>query len=359
MTESARSRVFHIPELLNVVASYLSPADILACVQVNSRWNHYFIPMLWHTIDDDRHSWERILVAYYRDLRSSVPRSELNKSSSSSIADGKSEAWVRRIFAKYGQYIRVLKLHWVILVHATSTSRVCTNLQVLEINLGKLNVDWSSKSGVIPRLPVDHPFQSEQTTRMSEFELKVSDPIMSILKDAFRAPKKVQSRYDDHLVSEEELRKGWLFTQHYWILVLANPALQRLHLAQGETLQWPVKSKEFIIRKVLSGMTSLKDLCVFEILDFTNIWRLHEIAPTVDTVTILSTNLLSKEHEYDGRDDDDDGDDDDDDDDGGGRSDGMPILGVNPAIKKILRLEIDGLSFHRGRARPPFLAPEP
>ncbi|KAF9915714.1 hypothetical protein BGZ65_000614, partial [Modicella reniformis] len=69
MTESARSTVFHIPELLDAVASYISPVDILACVQVNSRWNHYFIPLLWHTIDDDLHSWQRILVAYYRDLR--------------------------------------------------------------------------------------------------------------------------------------------------------------------------------------------------------------------------------------------------------------------------------------------------
>ncbi|KAF9949791.1 hypothetical protein BGZ65_007060, partial [Modicella reniformis] len=101
-----------------------------------------------------------------------------------------------------------------------------------------------------------------------------------------------------------------------------------------ETLQWPVKSKEFIIRKVLSGMTSLKDLCVFEILDFSNIWRLHEIAPTVDTVTILSTNLLSKEQEYNGTESDGD------DDDGGEKSVGMPILGANPAIKT-LRLEID------------------
>ncbi|KAF9917218.1 hypothetical protein BGZ65_012981, partial [Modicella reniformis] len=81
-------------------------------------------------------------------------------------------------------------------------------------------------------------------------------------------------------------------------------------------------------------MTSLKDLCVFEILDLTNIWRLHEIAPTVDTVTILSTNLLSEEHEYNEIESDDDGGDD------GGKSVGMPVLGFNPAIKT-LRLEID------------------
>ncbi|KAG0000656.1 hypothetical protein BGZ65_004170, partial [Modicella reniformis] len=145
----ACSKTIDIQELVELLASHLSPADLFACVQVNSLWNRNFIPKLWHTIDDSLQSWEKILSSYYNDPEHPDARSELSKSTPSSIADDKGDDWARRIFAKYGHHIKRLKLQWVILVDAASTSGVCINLRELELDLecskGE-NLYWRRKS---------------------------------------------------------------------------------------------------------------------------------------------------------------------------------------------------------------------
>ena len=146
---NAYSRVFDIPpELVDLFTSYLSPADLLVCVQVNSHWNKRFIPKLWHTIDDTLQSWEQILFTCHSDPCQLVTHSKLRSFKPSSVTDGKDEDWLRAVFAKYGQYIRKLKIHWAILVDAASTSGVCTNLQDLEIKFQWSNAEklyWSRR----------------------------------------------------------------------------------------------------------------------------------------------------------------------------------------------------------------------
>ncbi|KAK3816158.1 MAG: hypothetical protein J3Q66DRAFT_401342 [Benniella sp.] len=79
--KTACLRTFDIPVF---TLHTTSPSDLLACVQVSRQWNKYFIPWLWYTIE------------------------------------GKDEDWIRRLFVKYGQHIRVFRLHWIIL-RATAT----------------------------------------------------------------------------------------------------------------------------------------------------------------------------------------------------------------------------------------------
>ncbi|KAK3816095.1 MAG: hypothetical protein J3Q66DRAFT_431648 [Benniella sp.] len=91
MTSTACSRAFNIPELVDLFAPYLSPADILACVQVNTQWNNCFIPKLWHTIDDCTQSWEQILCTCYGDPADYTVKFKLVGFKPSSFTDGKDE----------------------------------------------------------------------------------------------------------------------------------------------------------------------------------------------------------------------------------------------------------------------------
>lgn len=149
MTKTAYLKALCLPELLDLVSSYLTPADLLACIRVNRLWNQIFIPKLWHTIDDSLQSWRKILFACHSDRSRSSIRIKLRNLGGSRVALGKDEAWVRGVFKKYGHHIRRLKLRWVILVDAASTSGECTNLQDLEIDFDHSIAEhlyWSRKA---------------------------------------------------------------------------------------------------------------------------------------------------------------------------------------------------------------------
>ncbi|KAF9365672.1 hypothetical protein BGX34_009007 [Mortierella sp. NVP85] len=69
-------------------------------------------------------------------------------------------------------------------------------------------------------------------------------------------------------------------------------SLRRLLLHRAEH-QWSVKSKEFAY-KLLSRMKFLEDLNASELLDLTEIWELHELLPTLRTVTFFKVAPLLK-----------------------------------------------------------------
>ncbi|KAF9543003.1 hypothetical protein EC957_001362 [Mortierella hygrophila] len=52
-----------------LLAAYLSPHALLACVQVNHLWNTTVILILWHTIHDSAPSWEYIFRGCTPDLK--------------------------------------------------------------------------------------------------------------------------------------------------------------------------------------------------------------------------------------------------------------------------------------------------
>ncbi|KAK3816096.1 MAG: hypothetical protein J3Q66DRAFT_192325 [Benniella sp.] len=280
----AYSRVFDIPELVDLFTSYLSPADLLVCVQVNSHWNKCFIPKLWHTIDDTLQSWEQILFTCHSDPSQIVTHSKLSSFKPSSVTDGKDEDWLRAIFAKYGQYIRKLKIHWAILVDAASTSGVCTNLQDLEIKFQWSNAEklyWSrgpKDSGAI----VEHASAAIKLAQQAS-HIEAMNTLQS--KHLFKPPDNFSPPYHCNSITEAQLEHGWIFTQHYWTLVLGSPDLRRLYLSNEAVLQWSVQSKEFFFL-VLSGLKELEDVCAFEYLTSADIWRLQEVATAVETVTV-------------------------------------------------------------------------
>ncbi|KAF9366604.1 hypothetical protein BGX34_000072 [Mortierella sp. NVP85] len=281
MTKSACSKAFSLPELLDLFSSYLTPADLFACIRVNRMWNQFFIPKLWYTIDDNLQSWRKILFACHSDRNRSSVRIKLRNLGSSRIALGKDEAWIRGIFKKYGHHIRRLKLRWVILVDAASTSGVCTNLQDLEIDFDHSIAEhlyWSRKAK-----------SASLTTTTIPAELQGSQ-----FENVFKPPSTTGSLESDPW-TEEDLEGGRIFTQLYWTLILANPGLRRLYLLKRAALQWPVESKEFIY-KVFSGMKQLGDVFAYEFLDLAHMWRLHKAAPSVKTVTLWKA-LASEGHQ--------------------------------------------------------------
>jgi len=50
-----------IPEILGLIARYLSVKDLARCAQVSRFWNTVFHPRKWHTFDDSIEPWSTIL----------------------------------------------------------------------------------------------------------------------------------------------------------------------------------------------------------------------------------------------------------------------------------------------------------
>ncbi|KAG0216291.1 hypothetical protein BGX31_000645, partial [Mortierella sp. GBA43] len=253
MIKTACSKALDIQELADHLASYLSPADLLVCVQVNRQWNDLFIPRLWHTIDDRLQSWEKILYNETGEPDDPFTSSRLSDFGSAEVTNGKDRSWFRQIFAKYGHHTRKLNIGWRITVDAASSSGVCTNLQDLEIDLQRSHGE---------------PFYRSEGAR-------ISNTIKPIFRSMFQSPFHLDERST--------------FTQLYWGLVTANPGLQRLCLLEMPHLAPPIRSEEFIF-KVLSGMKTLKDVCVLKYLSLSHVSKLHEAIPTLDTITLTGDN---------------------------------------------------------------------
>ncbi|KAF9366606.1 hypothetical protein BGX34_000074 [Mortierella sp. NVP85] len=305
MAKTACSRTINIPELLDFISFYLSPADLLTCVQVNSQWHHVFIPKLWHTIDDTQNSWKRVLLGCQnRNLTSLL------------LTVTKKELCLRRAFTKYGHFIRRLRVHSSLLVDIASFSGMCTQITDLEVDLsGSRSDGWSYCSGSM--FTLDHRLLSGdntddcndgndgdfknvrnpswvQSTIEATADLPMPGPFGYMeparFKDVFESPPKSKFPHME-ATTEEELREGLVLTQRYWGLILANPGLHRLHLTGHCALQWRVQSTDFFF-KVLSTLKELRDLCACDHVQLNQLWRLYEVAPSVETVTVPSAKGL-------------------------------------------------------------------
>ncbi|KAF9366605.1 hypothetical protein BGX34_000073 [Mortierella sp. NVP85] len=129
------------------------------------------------------------------------------------------------------------------------------------------------------------------TNRVMNWGAHLLDCIKPNFKDVFEPPKHPKPPYNQAAITEKELREGLLFTQCYWGLILANPGLRRLHLTDHGALQWVVRSTDFFF-KVLSTLKGIQDLCACEHLNLPQLWRLNEVAPSMETVTTANTLAL-------------------------------------------------------------------
>ncbi|KAG0311792.1 hypothetical protein BGZ97_011642, partial [Linnemannia gamsii] len=165
-----------IPELVTHLAPYLSPADLLSCVQLNSTWNTAFIPFLWRSIDDSIHSWGDILLQI-TNLRPQPqsPATTTEKAIETTPNNtpvgvrtfdisrhrdsdyNKDRDWLFAIFERYGHHIRELNIQSPLILEAVSRKESCTGLRSLVLGLGT-NVNWP-RTEYLP-LPPPLPQQS-------------------------------------------------------------------------------------------------------------------------------------------------------------------------------------------------------
>ncbi|KAK3835688.1 MAG: hypothetical protein J3R72DRAFT_526424 [Linnemannia gamsii] len=108
-------QVLSLPELVSLIGTCLEPPDLFSCVRVSRLWNTAMVPSLWHTIDDSDYQWPRILKAH------DYPRTN----------NGKGRNWIKATFTKYGKWIRVLNIHWRIILEVAYFGGSCTNIQTL------------------------------------------------------------------------------------------------------------------------------------------------------------------------------------------------------------------------------------
>jgi hypothetical protein len=138
-----------------------------------------------------------------------------------------------------------------------------------------------------------HPFPAVpgSSNKVMNWGAHLSDCIKPNFKDVFEPPTHPKPPYNQAAITEEELREGLLFTQRYWGLILANPGLRRLHLTDHGALQWVVRSADFFF-KVLSTLKGIQDLCACEHLNLPQLWRLNEVAPSMETVATANALAL-------------------------------------------------------------------
>ncbi|CAO3565426.1 unnamed protein product [Mortierella alpina] len=263
-----------IPELVRLLSSYLSPPTLLNLVQVNRRWNHLFVPGLWHTFDDS-------LYLLGSKLRPHKPPHFCYPTITNLSELHAIRKWIRLIFKKYGHHIRVLKIRWDFVLEAASDSGVCTHLLTLELKLGKRNL-WKDQ----PEYILQNPEAAEVASRMRDKkEQNYSNNAKSL---ALRAPKVIKNlpadlgiaaRYDCARVESD-----WLTLQHIWSMVTLNSSLRRLII---KTRGIRFAEKEAAEEYVGATIKRLKHLREFNAIDFFGadlLSILEDIAPQVKTV---------------------------------------------------------------------------
>ncbi|KAF9910540.1 hypothetical protein EC991_006358 [Linnemannia zychae] len=112
---SPLEQVLALPELLVLIGTCLEPPDLFSCVRVSHLWNRTMVPSLWHTINDTHYQWPRILKAHDHP----------------SVRNGRDRNWIKALFTKYGTWIRVLSIHWKVILEAAYFSGSCTNIHTL------------------------------------------------------------------------------------------------------------------------------------------------------------------------------------------------------------------------------------
>lgn len=198
--QPTRTTIFHIQELGTTVGSYLSPPQLLSCVQVSSLWHSSFTSSLWHTIDDTLYSWKHYLEKH---------DSEEEEHGSSNTHDTR---WVMNIFAKYGHHIRELSITWKVLISAAFEGGACRELVSLRIH----TLSYETKREGVEKRAI--PIGRSYTVKPG--------PCLSRLFEDGTVLKETWSNGR----SERQQQIDWLVMQQYWLLVRQNQGLRSLDL---------------------------------------------------------------------------------------------------------------------------------
>ncbi|KAF9121825.1 hypothetical protein BGW39_010232 [Mortierella sp. 14UC] len=210
--------VRHIPtEILDAIGSYLCLQALRQCVRVSRSWSGVFIRQLWKTIDDTQHAWPRILKEYDSD---NAKRCEQD------------EAWVIGIFAKYGQHIQHLNLHWKVTIKAASTNcdnipAACPNLKSLSVSNVNTNLTLQQEKARDVLYKNVHPTNGAITHSTRALEALTGPLLSPIFENAFEPVVR-------GIRTEGQQQEDWRLVQQFWLLVYQNPQLR----SSGSMIRW-------------------------------------------------------------------------------------------------------------------------
>ncbi|KAK3808827.1 MAG: hypothetical protein JOS17DRAFT_796834 [Linnemannia elongata] len=317
-----------IPELVHHLSPYLSPADLLTCVQLNSTWNKAFIPFLWQSIDDSAQSWGNILCQITNPHPQPPPPAAINAATEvttttapesspfgvpffdihkSLVRDSdltKDRDWLFTIFEKYGHHIRELKISHPLVLEAASRKETCTSLYTLVLDLNQ-----NTTEPRLEHLPFSHaPSQPPPLPAVPGFGVMVSAPPLQV-PDPYQESDielseplfpghlklvdfKITMPYgnvtpESKMASMEHI---WTLDQHTWHLIRVNPGLMRLHTSKYQREGSRI-SADFVCA-TLRLLKHLKDLDgndrLFGHVEF---WKLWDALP--DEIGSLSFQSFS------------------------------------------------------------------
>ncbi|KAG0377214.1 hypothetical protein BGX24_006492, partial [Mortierella sp. AD032] len=279
-----QENILHIPELLHHTASYLHPQDLFSCIQVNHLWNQQCIPHLWHTIDDSTPSWDTILRNCV-DPESTDENSLIISPERVRESDkDKDQEWVRRVFRKYGQFIRVLSIHWPMVLEAASLAFE-----------GDGDGEVDRRRGGLESLTIDIPLGKARGPPVKTLASDSADLLAdsgsigmseSLFPDYFTidyfAPPKLHSSMATTF-KQEALEYGWILAQRYWHTILSNRhCLRRLVLRICPYLQWRLRDKDVFLRLIVQ-LKSLKELTSW-VRETADMWSILETCPWIESL---------------------------------------------------------------------------
>ncbi|KAK3835700.1 MAG: hypothetical protein J3R72DRAFT_451097 [Linnemannia gamsii] len=282
-----QEKVLHIPELLHHTTSYLNPQDLFACIQVNHLWNQQCIPHLWHTIEDSTPSWDTILRKCADPESTDEHFLMIDPERVRESDKDKDQEWVRGVFRKYGRFIRVLSIHWPMVLEAASLA--------FEGGDGGGNGDVDGRRGGLESLTIDIPLGAARGPSVRSLARKFAD--IPSDSGSVRMSESLFPGYfsiDDFVpftwhytmantFKQEALEYGWVLAQRYWHTILSNRhSLRRLALRNCPGPQWRLRNKDVFLRHI-GQLKSLKELTSW-VRETADMWSILETCPWIESL---------------------------------------------------------------------------
>ncbi|KAG0377220.1 hypothetical protein BGX24_006498 [Mortierella sp. AD032] len=174
------------------------------------------LPRLWHSIDDTKNSFPKILSLYDSDA----------------AKGDKDEAWVLAIFAKHGHLIRHLTTRTNVVVKAVSLSGTCTDL-----------VSFSTESfifGLTRKESEERSYMDDLNRNYHESQDQAQGgPVISPLFVGVMRPGAPGARTLEHQDQD------WYIAQLFWMIIFQNRSLRQLHLDWSLETLFRVTSRTF------------------------------------------------------------------------------------------------------------------
>ncbi|KAG0280182.1 hypothetical protein BGZ95_011010 [Linnemannia exigua] len=238
-TSRALQVFIRLPEMLSALGSQMEPPDLLSCILVCRLWYDTMLPRLWHSIDDTKNSFPKILSLHDSDA----------------AKGDKDEAWVLTIFAKHGHFIRHLTTRTKVVIKAVSLSGTCTDL-----------VSFTTKSlvfGLTLKEREEQSYMDDLNRNYHESQDQAQGgPIISPLFMGVMRPGAPGARTLEHQDQD------WYIAQHFWLIIYQNRSLRQLHLDWSLETLFRVTSKTFAYEMVarLKYLERLEDgLVLFQL----------------------------------------------------------------------------------------------